>query len=36
MEEGFDNESEAGDDKEDGEDDFPGDVVGEDILGGEK
>ncbi len=36
MECRFYDDREADDDKEDGEDSFPGDVVGENILGGEE
>ena len=36
MESGLDDESDTGDDKEDGENDLPGDFIGEDFLGGEK
>lgn len=36
VEEGFDDDGEAGDDEEDGEDDLPGDAIGKDVLGGEE
>ncbi len=36
MESGFYNDSQADDDEEDGEDGFPGDIVVEDVLGGQE
>ena len=36
FENAFDDNTETGDDEEDGEDDFPGDIVVENILSGEE